>query len=610
MCGILGTLPSTEPLFFERALNLLTHRGPDGFGIWYDEHITLGHRRLSILDLSENGRQPMEYNNRWVITFNGEIYNFIEIRDELKLKGYHFVSDTDTEVVLASFQEWGVNCLQKFNGMWAMAIWDKEKKTLFLTRDRFGVKPLFYAFIEDKFIFASEMKAIFPFLKERKLSPRFQWCLEHIYEYEHSPYCLIDGIQRFPAGHYGFVDMNAKRINLTSYWNTLDNYESVPEQYEKQVDKFRELFFDACKIRMRADVKIGTALSGGLDSSSIVAAMSRIAHHSERVSKDWQNAFIAIFPNTDLDESHYAKILTENLGIKAFFKEIDPEKGIADLENYLWLFEELYLTSPIPMIEIYKTIKDNGITVSLDGHGADELLAGYGNALFNIAKERPFDLRLSKEIIKTYKEIRNIQDDKELKYLIDGYEGRKNMIKHFIKEIVGLNTKENLSKKKMGLFNLYLYEIFHKTILPTLLRNYDRYSMAASVEVRMPFMDYRLVAYCFSLPWQSKYRKGFTKAILRDAMSPYMPPEITWRKLKTGFGTPFTEWIRGPWKSFFLDTIHSSSFLNSSLIDSKTVKSKIENLISTPTPTFIMGQEAWKAIMPYFWENAVLKRIK
>ncbi|GIV38765.1 MAG: asparagine synthetase B [Thermonema sp.] len=610
MCGILGTLPSTESFFFEQALNQLAHRGPDGFGIWSEEGVvSLGHRRLSILDLSENGRQPMEYNDRWVITFNGEIYNFIEIRNELKLKGYKFISDTDTEVILAAYQEWGPLCLQKFNGMWAFAIWDKHLKRLFLSRDRFGIKPLFYAFTEDKFIFASEMKAIFPFLKERKLSSKFQWCLENIYEYEHSPYCLIEGIKRFPAGHYGFVDTDAKKVNVTSYWNTLDNLEILPEKYEKQVDRFRELFFDACKIRMRADVKIGTALSGGLDSSSVTAALCQIGNKNERTAQDWQNAFVATFPNTDLDETHYAKILTEKLGIRAFFQEINPEKGIANLENYLWLFEEIYFTSPIPMIELYKAIKNHGITVSLDGHGADELLSGYGNSLFNIAKEKPFDCRLIKEVIKTYKEIRNIQDNKTLKYLIDGYEGRKNIIKHYAKEIIGLNTKENLKKQKMGLFNQYLYEIFHKTILPTLLRNYDRYSMAASVEVRMPFMDYRLVTYCFSLPWQSKYRNGFTKAILRDAMSAYMPPEITWRKVKTGFGTPFTEWIRGPWKSYFLDIIHSSNFLNSSLIDSKAVKNKIESLISTPTPTFAMGQEAWKAIMPFFWENAVLKRI-
>jgi len=609
MCGILGTLPNTQSSFFEQALNLLSHRGPDGYGIWEEEgHISLGHRRLAIIDLSDNGKQPMTYRDRWTITFNGEIFNFVELREELKQKGYLFHSNSDTEVILAAYQEWREKCLQKFNGMWAFAIWDKKTKKLFLARDRFGIKPLFYAFVEDKFVFASEMKAIFPFLKEIKISKQFFWCLEHIYEYEHSEHCLIEGIKRFPAAHYGFVDLKNQKIDLKAYWNTLDNLQEVPENYEQQVEKFRELFFNACKIRTRADVNVGTALSGGLDSSSIVTALNVVSHSDKYISKDWQNAFVAIFPNTELDESYYARLLTEKLNIKTFFQEINPEKAINDLENYLWLFEEMYLTSPVPMIETYKAMRENGIIVSIDGHGADELFSGYGNALFNIAKQDPFNCSLTKQIIQTYKEIRSIQDNKKWKYFIDGYEGRKNIIKTFLEKLLGKIPEENIKAKKLGFFNLYLYEIFHKTILPTLLRNYDRYSMAVGVEVRMPFMDYRLVSFCFSLPWQSKYRNGYTKAILRDTMSPYMPSEITWRKSKIGFGTPFTQWLRGGWKQYFLDTIHSEEFVNSSLIDSKLVRAKLENLIQNPNPTFAMGQEVWKLIMPFLWEKSVLKR--
>jgi asparagine synthase (glutamine-hydrolysing) len=607
MCGILGTLPNTEQTFFKRALDELSHRGPDGFGIWQDEYLTLGHRRLSILDLSEAGKQPMEYNHL-VITFNGEIYNFVEIKAELEAKGHRFVSTSDTEVVLAAYLEWGELCLRKFNGMWAMAIWDKEKRTLFLARDRFGVKPLFYAFIKGKFIFASEMKAILHFLPQIKLATHFDWCKNNIYEYEATSKCLIEGISRFPAGHFGIVNLENQEIKLTRYWDTLQELEEVPKTYQQQVEVFRERFFEACRIRMRADVKIGTALSGGLDSSAVTSALVHLSNKGERTSPDWQNAFVATFPNTDLDERRYAEVLTSQLGVNAVFKEIDPSKGVQQLEEYLWLFEELYLTSPIPMIEIYKTIKQNGVTVSLDGHGADELLSGYGNGLFNIIKDQPFSLSTIRQVIKTYKEIRNIEDKKTWKYFVDGFEGRKNLFTHYGKSILGLNQKEDLQAQKLGFFNQYLYTLFHHTILPTLLRNYDRYSMAASVEIRMPFMDYRLVKFCFSLPWQSKLNKGYTKAILRDAMNPYMPQEITWRKLKIGFGTPFTEWIRGSWKSYFLDTIHSQDFQQSAVIDSKDVKNTIENLISAKNPNFAQGQNAWKAIMPYFWEKSFLKR--
>jgi asparagine synthase (glutamine-hydrolysing) len=611
MCGILGTLPATHETLLKISLDSLKHRGPDGYGIWNDaEEISLGHRRLAILDLSENGHQPMEYNNRWVITFNGEIFNFLEIRQILKHKGYNFISDSDTEVILAAYQEWGEKCLNRFNGMWAFAIWDKQTKRLFLARDRFGVKPLFYAFVGEKFIFASEMKAIFPFLKEVKRSSYFDWCLNNIYNYETSEYSLIEGIKRFPAGNYAFLDKTNRSLEFHRYWNTLEHLQEIPESYERQVEVFRELFFDACRLRMRADVKIGTALSGGLDSSSVTASLGYITKSEAKLSRDWYNVFVATFPNTELDERAYAEILTSTLGINAFFETINPQDGIKNLEQYLWLFEELYLTSPIPMIEIYKAMRGKGIIVSLDGHGADEMLSGYGNALFNIAKENPFNCSLNKQIIQTYKEIRNIKYERMWKYFVDGYEGRKNILKHYAREILGMNPKENLKEKKLGFFNQYLFDLFHTSILPTLLRNYDRYSMAASVEVRMPFMDYRLVSFSFSLPWSSKYRNGFTKAILRDAMSLYMPAEIAWRKTKIGFGTPFTEWIRGAWKDYFLDTIHSNDFLNSSFIDGKQIKQKIENLLTTPTPTFGMGQEVWKAIMPYLWEKSVLKNAK
>lgn len=608
MCGILGTLPNVDRETFQKALDLLWHRGPDGFGIWQDdEYITLGHRRLSIIDLSENGHQPMVYNNRWVISFNGEIYNFIELKQELKLKGYSFVSNTDTEVILAAYQEWGVESLNKFNGMWAFAIWDRQTKRLLLARDRFGVKPLFYAYVDGKFIFASEMKAIFPFLKEVKRSSHFEWCLKNIYEYEASEYSLIEGIKRFPAGCYAFLDKVNKALEFHRYWDTLEHLQEIPDSYEKQVETFRELFFDACRLRIRADVKIGTALSGGLDSSSVTTAISHIVKSEVSLPRDWHNVFVATFPDTDLDERTFAEILTTKLGINAFFEIINPKDRVKNLEQYLWLFEELYLTSPIPMIEIYKAMRRKGVVVSLDGHGADEMLSGYGNALFKIAKENPFNFSLGKQIIQTYKEIRNIRDKRMWKYFVDGYEGRKNILRHYIREILGMNPKENLKEKKMGFFNLYLFDLFHTSILPTLLRNYDRYSMAAGVEVRMPFIDYRLVTYCFSLPWQSKYRNGFTKAILRDAMNPYMPAEITWRKSKIGFGTPFTEWIRKGWKEYFLDIICSQDFQQSTIIDANKVKNVIENLISAPSPTFEEGQNAWKEIMPYFWEKAVLK---
>ena len=337
MCGILGTIPSTDGSKFKKALDTLYHRGPDAYGVEnIGNYITLGHRRLSIVDLSPKGHQPMsDISSRYTLTFNGEIYNFIEIRAELKERGYVFRSHSDSEVVLYAYIEWGSECVNKFNGMWAFAIWDRLKNELFLSRDRFGKKPLFYAVIDGKFIFSSEMKAIYPFLKSVKPSTDFSWMKNNIFLYEATDKCLVDGIKRFPFGCNGLY--KDKNLKINRYWNTLEHLVEVPDNYEDQVEHFRELFLDACKIRMRSDVPIGTALSGGLDSSATISAMAHLSKGQiDYGKKDWQHAFVASFPGTPLDESKYAKIVADNIGIEANYVDINPFKYCENLEDYFY----------------------------------------------------------------------------------------------------------------------------------------------------------------------------------------------------------------------------------------------------------------------------------
>ncbi|MEM5871823.1 MAG: asparagine synthase (glutamine-hydrolyzing) [Candidatus Aenigmatarchaeota archaeon] len=623
MCGILGVFSKDlSSGLILKSLEMIAHRGPDGHGIWQDKDtgICLGHRRLAILDLSEAGKQPMHFVNL-VVTYNGEIYNFLEIRKELEKKGYRFYTQTDTEVLLASFQEWGEGCLRKFNGMWAFAIWDKQRKKLFLSRDRFGKKPLFYAFIDDKFVFASEMKAIFPFLPEVKPSRDFQWCKNNLFAYESTEKTLIEGIKRFPAASYAYLELDdipKKELKCLRYWETIEHLTEVPERYEEQVEKFRELFFDACKIRMRSDVSIGTALSGGLDSSATICTMAYVAKNEfhDRVSADWQHAFIAAFPSTFLDESYYAQKVAEYLQIPATYIPIDPAKGIEKLEKYLYFFEELYLTSPIPMMDLYAAVKAGGITVTLDGHGADELFAGYGKDIFRAFLDAGVNLKAIKNVINTYKGLRNIdsvQIPKEnidfftyWQYVKQAHNGELNVLKSYVKHILGFKT-ENIQEKRLGYFNSYLYEIFHKTILPTLLRNYDRYSMANGVEIRMPFMDHRLVSYCFSLSWKSKLRNGYTKAIVRDALKDIMPQEVVWRTTKIGFNTPIVDWMKNEWKEFLLDNLYSTDFENCNLIDKFETRKKVEKVINDEKATFSDGEQAWISLMPYLWEKSLVK---
>ncbi len=613
MCGIFGHIGPISKQLAAHCTDILAHRGPDGSGLWQGEGITLGHRRLSILDLSDQGRQPMSYaGGRYWISYNGEIYNFLEIRTDLEKRGHRFHSESDTEVILAAYTEWREECLLKFNGMWALAIWDDREKTLFLSRDRFGKKPLFYAMLPSGFAFASEMKALFPLLSEVRPNVLLIKDTRRIFQYERSEECLIEGIKRFPAGHYGW--WKEGKLALHRWWCTLDHLQEVPSRYEEQVEQFRSLVVDACRLRMRSDVPIGTALSGGLDSSSTISVMAHLGRGEKlrRFSEDWQHAFVACFPGTPLDESHYARMVTDHLGIEATFLSIDPLKAIDHLYDYLYLFEEIYITSPIPFMLTYGAMHKQGVKVTLDGHGSDELFGGYPSNHINALVDAGLNIAKVKMILDTYYDSYP-RDSAQFRLLPRGllwflWHGRrmaKKVLQHSPKSGVD-NTHYHWHK--FDALNKTLYSAVHENVLPTLLRNYDRYSMANGVEIRMPFMDHRIVTLAFSLPWTSKIRKGFSKAIVRDAVSPYMPREVAYRKSKIGFNSPIVDWMKGPLKSFFLDIINSGSFKSSDLIDPKLVAEKINQVIKNPNSTFSMGERAWTHISPYLWEQSVIKR--
>jgi asparagine synthase (glutamine-hydrolysing) len=617
MCGIFGHVGFLPRQLAQQCTNTLAHRGPDGEGLWHTAEVTFGHRRLSILDLSDQARQPMQAENgRYWITYNGEIYNFLELRAELETKGYHFKSDSDTEVILAAFDAWGEDCQLRFNGMWAFAIWDAEKKALFMSRDRFGKKPLYYACLpEYKFAFASEMKAIFPLLREVSANMALVMDASRIFQYESTDECVIQGIKRFPAGHGGWLRNGS--LELTRWWCTLDHLPSVPARYEEQVEQFRELFLDACRLRMRSDVPLGTALSGGLDSSATISAMAHIARHgkTQRMGESWQHAFVASFPGTPLDETEYARMVTDHLGIDATVITIDPLQAIANLNRYLYLFEDLYITSPIPFMLTYGAVKAHGTTVTLDGHGADELFGGYPSDYLFALREAGWNLKQAKQILETYYGM--LPDDppqfgkRSTKPVFWALWQGKNWLKKMLPRYQQqFNSRDNHHAQwgRMDSLNKKLYISTHETVLPTLLRNYDRYSMANGVEIRMPFMDHRIVSYAFALPWTSKLRGGYSKAIVRDAMARYMPHEVAYRKTKIGFNSPVVDWMKGPLKAFMLDTISSQSFKESLIIDPINVANKVRNVISNPDAKYTEGEQAWTLLTPYLWERAVIKR--
>lgn len=605
MCGILGAVPAVEPGGFQSALRLLAHRGPDGEGIWQDgSDVILGHRRLAILDVSRVASQPMRYLGRYTIVFNGEIYNFLEIRRELEDVGHRFTSASDTEVLVAAFAQWGKQCLDRLNGMWAFAIWDSKERKLFLARDRLGEKPLFYAPEPHRFAFASEQKALLPYLGQVRPSARFRELSGNSYGYEATQDCLFEGIRRFPAAHYGWLKDG--RLTMHRYWTPLQARVDVPVDYSEQIDRIRELLIDSCRIRMRADVPIGTALSGGVDSSAVAACVATVGRDrgTKRLPKNWQNAFVAGFPGTVMDESVHAERVARHLGISVLRVDVDPGQYVDQIENWAYLLEEVHEVNPIPHILLYRAMREHGVVVSLDGHGGDELFCGYESSILHALPDASPNLSALRSVLNTYNEChpRNAHFRRMSMLEILIYLARSRIRQWHSK------SDPPLTKSPRGSLNSHLFDLTFRSVLPTLLRNYDHYSMINGVEIRIPLLDYRIVDFALAMPWQSKVRNGFTKAALRDAVAPWLPADIIERKDKIGFAPPIRDWMRGSLREYLLDEIESRSFKTAELIESHKLSAKIRQLVlGDHDVRLYKAEQTWKQFGVYLWEKAFIQ---
>jgi asparagine synthase (glutamine-hydrolysing) len=632
MCGITGiynyNTKDVSDIEFDLFVDSLKHRGPDGRGTYKDKDVfcRLGHRRLSILDLSDAGIQPLSYfNERYWITFNGEIYNFIELKEELKNLGYSFKTNTDSEVILASFLQWKEDCQLKFNGMWAFAIWDSKKKELFLSRDRFGVKPLYYYIDNNRIVFSSETKS-FWHLECLNISFDPQMITNVLHDaniWEASEKSLIKNINRLKAGHCFFFSKH-KGLKIIKWWETVDHLIEVPKDETDVIEQFKQLFYDSCNKRMRSDVPIGNSLSGGLDSSSVVCAISQILNDrtikKDRILNNQQQIFSAIYPNTSQDESIFAQMVSKHIDAKLITYEINEKKVVDNIDYLMNSFGEIF-DLPIGPWLIYKQFRENNCCISIDGHGADELLGGYHHQVNNLMNNAIFKYKnyaMFKNFYKTLSDLYISSNDfkksynysyliKDLlrskssnnsfyKILIKIYSKFKNLKKlNFNSEnIISLNHSEWLNLKpqtynyldslntneaylKLDDLNQILYQDFHYKTLPVILRNFDSCSMAHGVEIRSPFLDWRLVSFVFSLNQNYKIDKGFTKLLLRNAMKGIIPDDIRIRKNKIGFANPIFEWIGSGLKPYILDNISSQSFLSSSIWNGLKIKKHVEN---------------------------------
>jgi asparagine synthase (glutamine-hydrolysing) len=611
MCGIAGIVNfrggALEPAQLSRLLDQLAHRGPDGDGIWFnaERNVALGHRRLAIIDPGPSGHQPMaSADGRHIITFNGEIYNFIELRRELEARGAIFRTQSDTEVILAAWQAWREEMLPRFNGMWALAIFDTHTNELFLARDRFGIKPLLYAMSPERLVFASEQRAIIrcgliPTSVDVEVARRL---LVDAFGIEGSERTLCNEIRRLQGGH--FIWVREGQLSVRRWWRTLDHLPAVPKTEAERVERFRELFQDSVALRMRSDVPIGTCLSGGFDSSAVICAMSahQQAGMGPRDSAAWRHAFVATFPGASNDERPMAEEAAAWAKVDPTFVEIGPNDALADLDRILDDTDDVYIGLPTAVWLTYRELSRQKVRVSLDGHGADELMGAYrqegGSAAFRIRNALAGLASRSERASRGVDALRAMMIGRQGHYFLRG--GLLEMPAPF--KLVG---DDDPLPKDWGSLNKRLYRMFHGTVLPTILRNFDRISMAHGIEVRMPFMDWRLVAHTMALPEASKSADGYTKLVARKAMADLMPESIRMGRRKVGFNSPMPEWLNGPLSGWTAALLQQKVAAFSELVDESRLRAAVDRLTVAKT----WDWETVGRIWPYLNMKWALARI-
>lgn len=554
MCGIAGIYNSQKEIQIsdlKKMTDSIAHRGPDAEGIWVSENkrVGLGHRRLSILDLSVSANQPMLYIGRYIITYNGEIYNYIELKDILIKKGYSFTNNSDTEVILAGYDYKKEKILEDLDGMFAFAIYDIQKKELFCARDRFGEKPFYYTFHNGNLYFASEMKAFWAvgIPKEINETMSYNFLVNDLVENpKNQKETFYKNIYKLQSSSF-FIYKGHNSISQKKYWKINLN-EASELSFSAATLKFQELLELSVKRRLRADVPVGTSLSGGLDSSSVVSLVSK--HLSNN------HTFSARFKNFARDEGPFIDIVSKQYQTQHHNVFVDDEMLNKSIDKLIFHQEEPFLTGSIfAQYKVYERARQEKIIVMLDGQGADEYLCGY---------DKDFPLYMIDILpgflkIKNYKKAIKTNHNKSIKIplnnlvfklfpsLYKAFRTYRDQQNHNIP--LGVHKDfYNSFRPLQSPFSLFgslketmEYEMMNQG-LEKLLKFADRNSMAHSVEVRLPFLNHELVQFIFSLPSKFLVKDGWSKAILRNAMIEYLPPDISYRKDKIGFEAPTNMW--------------------------------------------------------------------
>lgn len=560
MCGILAIIGNTLPVSTElanQALDTLAHRGPDDRGVWHSPGAWLGHRRLSIIDTSSAGHQPMVDETTGIaVTFNGEIYNYIELRTELEALGHQFHSHSDTEVLLRSYIAWGKQCVNRFNGDWAFLIWDPRNQSAFLSRDRFAVKPLYFTHARGVLSIASEPKALLLLYPElRRVNERALYrFLKESALYDHKD-CFYEGIQLLLPAHYAIYKPDGDTLDIVRYWDWPNSGHSVEGDVQAQFDT---LFEDAVRLRMRSDVPVGITLSGGLDSTAV---MSSAEKHLEIGSKR-MTAFTSVYekqPDSPLvDERKWAALAAQNC-VHVDLQLVEAPKNLW-LQTLRTIIRHMdgpgYSPAVFPLWYIARTASQQRVTVLIEGQGADELLGGYADyaAASLLGNFVPFLTKfkwgaLERELRGSFAAFGATTFLTRLSRLMFPwlitlnyrYAGLLGVMRSDFIERINLqpgNLPLTRKVKSVSLAENVMRFDFSSRELPGLLQYGDTVSMANGIESRLPFLDYRLVEFCARLPIEWKIKTGETKYILREYLRRIGQTQTANRKDKKGYPTP------------------------------------------------------------------------
>ena len=617
MCGICGIVAPGRPAEIatvEAMSRRLAHRGPDGAGSFADDGCALGFRRLAIIDLSDAGMQPFASpDGRYRLVHNGEIYNYRELRAELEGRGHRFRTATDTEVLLASFVEWGDACVERFVGMWAFAIWDTREHRLYASRDRFGIKPFYYREAGGRLVFASEPKA---FLSdpEAGLEPNRVAIAEYLTQsyLDHTENTFFADVHRLPPAHSLVFDRDGLRISR--YWRL----EPRDAPAGDAAEAVREAFLDAIRLHLRSDVAVGSCLSGGIDSSAVVGSVAELLRESAADASavgTRQRTFTAYFEDAGFDERPYAEAVVAASAAQPHWITFDDHQLVDDLPTIVAGQDEPFgSTSMVAQWYVMRAAKQAGLTVMLDGQGGDEVFGGYRAFVgFRLA-----DLLAHGRVPSVVSELRAFSDVHSAGALLTSLarpfapEALTRAVRSRTRgaapllhpDLRGLTAPVESDGSAFGeRLRRHQELLLTRRGLPELLRYEDRNSMAHSLEARVPFLDHRLVELAFSLPGGELIRGGRTKDVLRRALAGVLPASVAARRDKLGFVTPERRWFRGELGVFAAQIFSSPELAERGFVDPAALQQRLRRHRSGEIDA---GMELWRALNLELWARAYL----